>query len=160
MSASTVKPNRSLAAWKVAGFVGRLLVGGLFIFAAYNKILDPLKFAEEIQAYELAPLLTTNAIAIVLPWVELVAGVLLIAGFWRAEARLLIFAMMVVFITAKITVEARGLDINCGCWGNDWMESTFRDIRGILLDLVLIGLLVVDYYGQSVARAAVRAAKR
>ena len=133
---------------KIAAFICRVVVGGLFIYAALSKIIDPLKFAEEVRAYELAPVILTNAVAIVLPWLELFAGALLIIGFWRAEARLLILLMMFGFTFGKISVEARGMDINCGCWGSDWMESFFHGIWGVLLNLFLIGLLVVDHIDQ------------
>lgn len=144
-------------AWKLLGLFARLVVGALFIYAASSKIQDPMKFAEEVRAYELAPVLLTNAIAIVLPWLELLAGTLLIVGFWRAEARLLILLMMLGFTSGKISVEVRGMDINCGCWGSDWMESTFHGIWGIVLNLFLIGLLLVDYYGHRRIAAPIRA---
>ena len=144
-------------AWKTAALIARLMVGALFIYAASGKIFDPMKFAEEVRAYELAPILTTNAIAITLPWLELFAGVLLVIGLWRAEARLIIFLMMVAFTFGKISVEVRGMDIDCGCWSSDWMESTFRGAWGLVLNLFLIGLLLVDYYGQRLTAAPVRA---
>jgi uncharacterized membrane protein YphA (DoxX/SURF4 family) len=152
-----VERGRVGQAWKLLGLFARLVVGALFIYAASSKILDPMKFAEEVRAYELAPVLTTNAIAIVLPWLELLAGALLIVGFWRTEARLLIFLMMIGFTFGKISVEVRGMDINCGCWGSDWMESTFHGVWGIVLNLFLIGLLVVDYCGQRLMTARIRA---
>jgi uncharacterized membrane protein YphA (DoxX/SURF4 family) len=135
-------------AWTVGGLIARLLVGALFIYAASSKIGDPMKFAEEVRAYELAPVMMTNAIAITLPWLELFAGALLVIGLWRAEARLLIFLLVVAFTFGKISVEVRGMDINCGCWGSDWMESAFHGIWGIVLNLFLMGLLVVDHCAQ------------
>lgn len=140
--------------WMVSALVSRLVVGAIFIYAAYGKIADPMKFAEQVRAYELAPVATTNAIAITLPWLELLAGALLVLGLWRAEARFLILLMMVAFTFGKISVELRGLDIDCGCWGSDWLESTFHGIRGIALNLVLIGLLAVDYCGQRSKRTS------
>jgi len=139
--------------WKVAGVVARLLVGGMFVFAAYGKIQDPAKFAEEVRAYQLAPTITTNAVAIVVPWIEMFSAGLLIVGLWRREARLIIFGLMVAFTIMKIITEVRGLDINCGCWSNDWMEETFHGVRGIVLNLILIGLIGVDYWSERLKRA-------
>ena len=116
MSGAVVEKSGSRRGWQAAALIGRLVVGGLFVYAASSKILDPMEFAEEVRAYELAPVILTNAIAIVLPWLELFAGVLLIVGFWRAEARLVIFLMMVGFTFGKVSVEVRGMDINCGCF--------------------------------------------
>jgi uncharacterized membrane protein YphA (DoxX/SURF4 family) len=146
-------------AWKLTALIARLVVGALFIYAACSKILEPMQFAKEIRAYELAPILTTNAIAITLPWLELFAGGLFVIGFWRAEARLLVFLMLVGFTVGKISVEARRMDIDCGCWGSDWMESTFRGVWGILLNLILIGLLMLDYCAQRRTAAPIRAAR-
>ena len=143
----TSMPNQPGKAWRNAALLGRLIVGGLFIYAAAGKIGDPMKFAEEVRAYQLAPVIVTNLIAILLPWLELIAGALLIVGFWRAEARLLILLMLIGFTFGKISVELRGLNINCGCWGSAWMEELFHGIWGILLNLALILLIVLDLRG-------------
>jgi uncharacterized membrane protein YphA (DoxX/SURF4 family) len=150
--------SRPLRAWRILGLVARFVVGGLFIYAAYGKILDPMQFAKEVQAYELVPLVATNAIAIVLPWIELVAGLLLVTGIWRAEARLLVFLMMLGFTFGKVSVEVRGMDIDCGCFGSDWMEKTFHGMWGIALNVFLVALLAVDHYSQRRCRRAMRAA--
>ena len=145
--------NRTWSAKQTAALFGRLIVGGLFIYAAVSKIADPVKFTDEVRAYELAPIIVTNLIAIILPWLEIFAGTLLIVGLWRAEARLIILLMLLGFTFGKISVEARGMDINCGCWGSDWMESTFHGISGILLNLALIGLALLDYFAARPAPA-------
>ena len=136
-------PQRERARW--LGVFARVVVGGLFIYAAWNKIADPMHFVEEVQAYELAPLAVTHVIAFILPWLEMICAVMLITCLWRGEARFLIFAMLLVFTIGKISVEIRGLDIDCGCWGNDWMEQTFSGIRGILLNVGMMILLGADY---------------
>lgn len=146
--------RRARVLWQGAAWTARLLVGGLFIYASVGKIADPLTFAEQVRAYALAPLLATNGIAIVLPWLELFAGLLLVVGFCRAEARGLILLMLLGFTIGKVSVELRGMDIACGCWGNDWMESTFHGIWGILLNVGLGGLLLVEAYSGRRTRRA------
>ncbi len=74
MSDAVAKTNTSSRGLKIIGLVCRLVVGGLFIYAAQSKIIDPMKFVQEVRAYELAPLIVTNLIAIILPWLELIAG--------------------------------------------------------------------------------------
>jgi putative oxidoreductase len=147
MTETTHNSNQARKGRRLAALLGRLIVGGLFIYAAVSKIADPAKFTEEIRAYELAPLLVTNLIAIILPWIEILAGALLIVGLWRLEARWILLLMLVGFTIGKISVEARGMNINCGCWGSDWMENTFHGIRGILLNLALLGMLLLDFSG-------------
>jgi uncharacterized membrane protein YphA (DoxX/SURF4 family) len=58
----------------------------------------------------------SNLVAVTLPWIELVAGLLLIAGVWRRESALVIALLLAVFIVAAGSVMARGIDVeNCGC---------------------------------------------
>jgi hypothetical protein len=57
-----------------------------------------------------------NIMAILLPWLELVCGVLIIVGVFVRGSALLIGAMLAVFIVALSSAILRGLDISCGCF--------------------------------------------
>ena len=59
----------------------RLYLGSIFIYAAWGKILDPYNFAVSIATYQMLPTYLVNIIAVTLPWLELVTGVLLVVGF-------------------------------------------------------------------------------
>ena len=93
-------PNLSLSAvaWS---WTARILVAAVFLAAAYGKIQDPIRFAEQIQDYRLVPIAWTHAMAFIVPWVELLTIALLLTGFWRREARALIAAQLIVFTAAK-----------------------------------------------------------
>lgn len=136
----------SMAAWIVAGRTARFCVGGLFLLAAGSKLHDLPRFADEIRAYQLVPVVLTNGMAYILPWLELLAAVLLIAGAWRAEARLVLFALMAVFTIAKVWAELKGLRIDCGCFGHllPALNHATRGAKGLVLNAVLLGLLVLD----------------
>jgi putative oxidoreductase len=95
----------------------RLIVGGVFIAAGAVKIMEPAAFAADIGNYRLLPHEFINLLAITLPWIELGAGLLLVAGFWKHPSAVLIAAMMVVFLAAIGQAVARGLDVRCGCFG-------------------------------------------
>ena len=84
--------------------------------AAIPKILDPPAFAHMIYNYKLAPGWAINALAITLPWVELLAGLALILGVWKREAAALIGLMLLAFIAAVGINLARGHAIDCGCF--------------------------------------------
>ena len=58
--------------------VSRLILGGIFIYAAMDKIAHPDQFAEIVYNYKLLPGALVNLMAIVLPWVEILAGVFLV----------------------------------------------------------------------------------
>ncbi len=96
-------------------WVLRLALAGVFINLGRGKVWDPQGFADAITAYELSPWWLINPTAILLPWLELVAAVVLVFGPWRAEAATLIAGMMVLFIVGVSSAVIRGLDINCGC---------------------------------------------
>ena len=83
-----------------------LLLGGVFVFASHDKIWWPERFARILYHYQVIgpsavfPPLLPNLFAVSLPWVELVAGLALIFGFWRREASLLAGLLLAVFVAA------------------------------------------------------------
>ena len=101
---------------KFIPFLLRIILGGIFIYAAAGKMLYPAEFSEDIANYQLVPVMFTNLIAITLPWVELVAGLLLLNGFRTQSGNLIIFLMVCVFSFGAVQAMIRGLDINCGCF--------------------------------------------
>lgn len=95
----------------------RILVGGAFIVAGVLKIASPDKFAGDISNYRLLPHILINLVAILLPWVEVVAGFVVIIGPWVRAGAVVILAMTVMFFTVITSALARGLNIECGCFG-------------------------------------------
>jgi hypothetical protein len=128
---------------KVIIFTCRLVVGGLFIAAALFKIPEAETFAREIANYKLPlPVPFINAVAVTLPWIELLAGLFLILGFWnyghgarpvdagpfsrigwffyhhfQRGSLLILSGLLVFFIVLLAVTMARGIDANCGCFG-------------------------------------------
>jgi putative oxidoreductase len=108
-----------LGAWQgheILGGLARLYLGGLFVYAAWHKLLHPATFALDVATYQILPLALINLAALVLPWVEVVSGAMLLVGFRTRAAALLIAGMMVVFMAALATALWRGLDMSCGCF--------------------------------------------
>ena len=94
----------------------RLLLGAFFVYASLDKIASPAGFAKVVYQWQVVGPVPSNLVAVTLPWIELLAGALLIVGAWRREAALVIALLLVVFIAAAGTVMARGIDVeNCGC---------------------------------------------
>lgn len=127
--------------------IARFYLGGIFIYAAWGKILDPYAFALSIATYQMLPTHVINLMAIALPWLELVAGVLLVVGTLTRPAVLLVNGMMVVFIYAIYSAVTRGLDLgSCGCFASEEaaaeisMGTVWRDVWwlaiGIFIQLV------------------------
>ncbi len=99
------------------GLVIRLLVGGVFIYAAIPKILHPGDFAWSIALYQMLHYSKVNALAVILPWVELVAGLALLLGLRTKAAALLVCGMLVMFIAALAHAISQGIEMTtCGCF--------------------------------------------
>lgn len=93
------------------------LLGGIYIAAGVMKIADPMAFARAITDYDLLPDALVPAAAVLLPWWEVAAGALAVAGRWRAGALTLLAGMSAVFLVAGVATLARGLSPECGCFG-------------------------------------------
>ena len=94
----------------------RLVLGVVFIYASIDKIDKPGGFAEAIYNYRMMPHATIDLMAIVMPWLELLCGILIIIGLFVRGSALLIGFMLLVFIVAISFALVRGLDISCGCF--------------------------------------------
>lgn len=101
-------------AWLALAF--RCYIGGLFIYASIYKINYPAEFAETIASYQLVPHFLVNPLAVVLPWVELIAGTLLLAGIRPRAAIVVLGGLLLVFTLAIGWVLALGVPIGCGCF--------------------------------------------
>ena len=109
----------------------RLLVAGLFVLAALPKIQEPAKFAASVQAFQLTGPVLSGWIAIVLPWLELAVGVGLFIPMIRQTGGLIIAGLLILFIGLHASAWARGLDINCGCFGAE--ATATSDYRWLIL---------------------------
>jgi uncharacterized membrane protein YphA (DoxX/SURF4 family) len=94
----------------------QLALGAIFVIAAIPKIADPPSFAHMIYNYRLVPASLINISALVMPWVELLAGLALILGVWKAAARNVIGVLLAIFIIAISINLARDNAIDCGCF--------------------------------------------
>jgi putative oxidoreductase len=97
----------------------RLYLGGVFLIACWFKIADPELFALDVATYRVLPLSLVNLQALVLPWVELLAGLLLVLGLRTRAAALLVTGMMSMFLVALLIALARGQEMGCGCFANE-----------------------------------------
>jgi uncharacterized membrane protein YphA (DoxX/SURF4 family) len=115
--------------------VMRVALGVLFIMAALPKIMNPHAFAKAVSNYHMLPFVAERALALLLPPLELLAGVCLVVGAFDAGAALLTFVLMIVFTVAVGTALARGLDISCGCFETE--GGTKVGLRKIVANLAL-----------------------
>jgi putative oxidoreductase len=100
----------------VLGLLLRAYVGGVFIYASMYKINYPGEFAETIASYQLVPFWAVNFMALVMPWAELVSGILMVLGVRTKSAAVAIGGMLVMFSLAIVITLLRGIPIGCGCF--------------------------------------------
>lgn len=129
------------------GLFARLGLGGVLLYAGYLKAFSPDKSMMAVRAYELLPIWLANIFGIVLPWLEIGAGVLLIIGIAVRYVAIFGSTLMIAFVIAISQAWARGLSIDCGCFGDGgaidpsqtkYLETILRDIGFALLGFYLI----------------------
>ena len=104
---------------KYLNYIIRLVMGLVFIYASYSKILDPVSFSSNIHNYGVTPLYLENILALVIPLIEFIIGFGLITGIrYKASLDISIY-MMVLFIVLISQAYLRGKSIDCGCFMND-----------------------------------------
>jgi protein-disulfide isomerase len=140
MTRITVRLSRYLP-W--LSLVSRLIGAAVFGWAALSKIGDPAATARAVRAYRLLPESFVGPVAHALPAVELVLAALLLAGLATRIVGLVASAALAVFIAAVASAGARGLKIDCGCFGGGGLVTHTHYLLDIARDSVLLLLLVV-----------------
>jgi uncharacterized membrane protein YphA (DoxX/SURF4 family) len=102
-----------------------LIVAGVLLYAAVQKVWMPLEFARLIKEYHILPDQLLNLVAVVLPWLEIVCGLCFLSGLWLLGAAALLSGLNAVFICAIayrawLTMSSTGvgfldLSFDCGC---------------------------------------------
>ena len=124
----------------------RLVLGGVFIYASLDKIANPAEFAKAIGNYHVLPFGLENLLALFLPWLELLTGILLIAGIMVDGATILIISMNIVFIFAISQALARGISIECGCFSISTEGGSNIGFQTILRDFVYLIMAFIIFY--------------
>jgi len=119
-------------------YLFRFALGVLFLWAALGKIADINHFAYDVHNFHLLPRAIENVFAMILPWVELVAGLLLILNVAPRSGVIVLGGLLVMFLVAIVSALIRNLDIACGCFGTKdagvtGMITLFRDIGFLAL---------------------------
>ncbi|WP_238154601.1 MauE/DoxX family redox-associated membrane protein [Ornithinimicrobium sufpigmenti] len=132
----------------MAGLLARVGLGVVLIAAGLPKLMDVTGSVQNVMAYELFDYGTARFIGTMLPVVEIVLGVLLVLGLFTRAAAAAGGLLMIVFIAGIASAWARGLTIDCGCFGSGGPvepgETTYLlDILRDLLFLAMAAWLVV-----------------
>ena len=126
--------------------LARLVLGGIFIYASLDKIAHPQEFARIVGNYGILPAFLVTLPALVLPWLELIAGLCLVAGLWRRSAAFLLSLLLLFFILALGFNALRGVSLSCGCFSTSAGDTENIYVL-ILRDLIFLvpGLLIIFF---------------
>lgn len=117
----TTPPHTPGAFARWAPLIGRVLLGGLFCFAAFKKLQDPQGFLFAINGFKILPPHLAYTTAFALPCVEMLAGAMLVLGVWTRAAALVIVALLGAFVLGILHVLYHGYDTKCSCFGDiEW----------------------------------------
>jgi putative oxidoreductase len=103
---------------RVAVIASRLVLAGLFAMAAVPKILDPTSFARDVENYHLLPPELVAIVAVLLPPLELVLSIALLTGVHARGAAIVTGGLLLAFAGGMAQAIARGIDLDCGCFGS------------------------------------------
>jgi uncharacterized membrane protein YphA (DoxX/SURF4 family) len=131
------------------GFLARMVVGGVWIWAGLLKLPDPDASVTAVRAYQLLPPSLADGVGRVLPMLEVVVGACLVLGLLTRAAGVVSALMQAAFIIGIISVWSRGISINCGCFGDGGPDpdafskypwEIARDTGLLLLSLLIVWL--------------------
>jgi putative oxidoreductase len=121
--------------------VAQIWIGLVFLAAALGKISDPAAFARQIHYFRLLPGGLENTVAIMLPWIELIASLSLLLRAHPRSGAIVTAGLMVMFVVVVAAALARGLDIECGCFGTS--DASRVGAAKLLENLGLLALAAV-----------------
>ena len=130
----------------------RLALSGVFIYAGIAKVRDPLAFSESIDSFRLLSAALINPIALTLPPLEIFAGILaLMSGWSRRVGAFGLLVMLAVFLAALAQAQARGLSVDCGCFGADKFDvlSPSKNLWIAMARDVVLGVAALFLYAMA-----------
>ena len=116
--------------------ITRIILGAVFLWASFGKIMEPGDFARSISNYHIVPFGIENIIALILPWLELLIGMGLILGIMVDGSVQISAILLIMFILMIGQAMLRGFNIECGC---GLKEGEMIGLNKILENIVFIG---------------------
>ena len=148
---------------RVIIWIGRLVLGGIFLYAGYSKIFLPnhnlwpffilkftismnlANFAVQVEAFKLLPDWGVQFVAHALPFTEIVLGLLVLIG-WRLRIWApVLTAIMLGFFFVVLRAYLLHMNINCGCFSTPQpinLQKVLEDgaLSGLALLMTIAGV--------------------
>ncbi|MGW8195170.1 MAG: MauE/DoxX family redox-associated membrane protein [Desulforhopalus sp.] len=135
----------------VMEFAVRWVIAGIFVYSGLVKLVDPSRFAEIISGFGLLPDALVYPFALLLPVIELIAGVGLVFGL--PGSLLAIASMLVMFILVLLYGIQLGLDIDCGCFGPEDPEQAYKGLKvSLARDALMMAAVLFIYWSRGRSR--------
>ena len=131
--------------------LSRLILGFIFIYFSWDKILDPAVFAKLVVNYDIIPLDFINIGVLILPWLEFIIGVCLIFGIFTDTSIVISLSLLSLFVIMIFQAFLRGKSIDCGCLLSDISDISAHSkrlhmIQRIIQDICFMGYAVIVKY--------------
>ncbi len=133
----------------------RLILALIFIYAGAVKMQDVVAFASHVAAYQILPYAMNYLVAATLPYMEFLAGIILLLNARVRPALVVVGSMTLVFMVALISVLLRGLDIDCGCFDPSGGQDVTAGVA-LLRDVGLMILVLLIWWLRASERKAER----
>jgi len=131
---------RSYLAHPAVGALCRVVLGGIFVYTGLPKVLRPDEFARLVYGYRILHADMVNLVGIIMPWLEVIAGLFLVIGILPRSSALVAGGLLCGFIVFGFLAIVRGLDISCGCFF-PFMGDEKLGWDLVIRDAILLGLV-------------------
>jgi uncharacterized membrane protein YphA (DoxX/SURF4 family) len=128
--------------------VARLALALVFVYAGAVKMQDVVTFAGHVAAYQILPYALNYLVAATLPYIEFLAGLMLLLNVRVRPALVAVCGMTLVFMAALVSVLARGLEIDCGCFDPGGGQDVTA-AAALLRDIGLVALMMLVWWLRS-----------
>jgi uncharacterized membrane protein YphA (DoxX/SURF4 family) len=117
----------------------RILVGGIFIFSGWGKLMTPHQnFMLIIEQYQFLTSSLIEPVSLILPWIELAMGVFFLVGYLSKVSASVLGLLLISFVILLVRAIALQIPIeDCGCFGSAIKLAPWQ---ALTLDLGLLGL--------------------
>jgi uncharacterized membrane protein YphA (DoxX/SURF4 family) len=131
----------------IVGTLARLGLAAVFLVSGTLKAIDPDATYVAVRAYDVLPKAGVALVAAVLPWLEIVLGVLLLLGVATRAVATIGAGLLMMFVAGVTQAWARGLSIDCGCFGGGgavapgataYLQEIVRDVGFLALSAWLV----------------------
>ncbi len=129
--------------------VARVFLALVFIFYSFDKLQDPRSFTKAVGAYQLVPSDFLNLFSIMLPGIEMAAGIALLLGLFMRGSAMLLIILLIIFMGAFATTSLLGVELfDCGCGGGENGEETVSALEFYIRDIILLIAAIIAYKGR------------